>query len=486
MTANSNSRLTAVCIRARIRMGILTRTQAHIQMHVHALILVRILCGPALLAVLFLGATGAAAQVSLRTVVEMAQHNSSAVRLASADAQKAAAILSESRDIFIPSIYFGSGLPAFPEVGYTGSLPTIWDANVQSMVFGMGQIRNVQAARVGYRAAELSLKDAREQAALDASDAYIELDTVTRELEAAREQENDAGRLVAIEQQRAEAGVDSLSQLLQAKLAAAEIKLNRLHLETRAATLAKQISVLTGLPSGSIITDHSSIPQIPTLTGDTVPAPSPALDSAEMIAHSKALAAKGDKESTWTPTVAFGVLYNRNTTLLNNINQYFPQNHPIPANNLSSGFSINLPLFSPELRAHARESAADALRAKVEAEEAKRQNELQIVELDRSLRELDTEAEIASLKQQIAQQQLNAVRTELKMGTGAGTVGAQQPVSPQAQEQASIDERQKYEDALDAGLQLSKARLSLLRALGHMQDWLDELESNGIAPLSHP
>jgi hypothetical protein len=30
-------------------------------------------------------------------------------------------------------------------------------------------------------------------------------------------------------------------------------------------------------------------------------------------------------------------------------------------------------------------------------------------------------------------------------------------------------------DALDAGLELTKARLDLLRALGHMQDWLDEL-----------
>jgi hypothetical protein len=40
---------------------------------------------------------------------------------------------------------------------------------------------------------------------------------------------------------------------------------------------------------------------------------------------------------------------------------------------------------------------------------------------------------------------------------------------------ARIDERQKVQDALDAGFDLSKARLNLLRALGHMQDWLNEL-----------
>ena len=38
-----------------------------------------------------------------------------------------------------------------------------------------------------------------------------------------------------------------------------------------------------------------------------------------------------------------------------------------------------------------------------------------------------------------------------------------------------IDARQKTEDALDAGFELAKARLGLLRALGHMIDWLNEL-----------
>jgi len=47
-----------------------------------------------------------------------------------------------------------------------------------------------------------------------------------------------------------------------------------------------------------------------------------------------------------------------------------------------------------------------------------------------------------------------------------------------AVQQARIDERQKYQDALDANLDLAKARLQLLRALGHMDDWLQELHAN--------
>jgi len=89
---------------------------------------------------------------------------------------------------------------------------------------------------------------------------------------------------------------------------------------------------------------------------------------------------------------------------------------------------------------------------------------------------LDTLAEVASLKQQIADEQLKAVLSQLELGNGAGSgPGAQPQLSPKAEQLARIDERQKYQDALDAGLDLTKARLSLLRALGHMQDWLNEL-----------
>ena len=70
------------------------------------------------------------------------------------------------------------------------------------------------------------------------------------------------------------------------------------------------------------------------------------------------------------------------------------------------------------------------------------------------------------------------MQTELENGNGAGAApGAPGQISPKAGELAQIDERQKYEDAQEAGLDLDKARLGLLRALGHMQDWIDELKA---------
>ncbi|MGD0293536.1 MAG: TolC family protein [Terracidiphilus sp.] len=416
------------------------------------------------------------AQVSLVTVVDLAQRNSSAVKLAEADVRKAQATLGETKSVFMPSLTFGSGLPAVPSVGFTGTPPSILTATMQSMVYNAPQKYYISAANAGVQAAILRLKDTREQVALDASTAYIELDTVTHELDAARQQEAFAEKLVTIEGQRAEAGVDPLSELLQAQLTAAQLKLRRLHLETRAGTLAKQLAVLTGLPTGSITPDHASIPEIPAVKAGEAAHPTTGTESARMFALSKQRTARGDTVHTYVPQISFDAEYSRDTKLLNNANSYFAR--PLKADNLSSGFSIQIPLFDLVHHSKSKESAADALRATVEAEQAQRQSDVQIAELTGSLRELDTLAEIASLKQQIAGEQLQAVLAQLELGNGAGSgPGALPQLTPKAEQLARIDERQKFQDALDAGFDLSKARLSLLRALGHMEDWLRELHA---------
>ncbi len=413
------------------------------------------------------------AQISLATLVDLAGKNSGTVKLAQADLEKAHAALAQSRDAYIPTISFGSGLPAFRSVGFTGSLPTIWESNIQSLVFSLPQIKYIRAAGESVKAAQANLKDAHEQVALDTSTAYIELDTVSQELAVTQQQESLANRLVVIEQQRAEAGVDPLSDLLQAKLTAAQLKLKRMHLQTRAGTLAQQLSALTGLPPASIVTDHASIPTIPAVKA-TDARPLASVQSANFLALSKQYVARGeDLHKRMIPEIGFGAQYNRNTTLLNSISDYY--RIPLPANNFSSGFSIRIPVFDWGARDRAKQSAAEALRAKVEAEQAEQQNNIQIATLNDTLRELDAQAEVASLKKQISDEQLKTVQAQLEVGNGGSGPGAPAQLTPKAEQQARIDERQNYQESLDADLNLSKARLNLLRALGHMQDWLDEL-----------
>jgi outer membrane protein TolC len=344
---------------------------------------------------------------------------------------------------------------------------------MQSLVLSYSQRQYTKAARAGLEAANLSLKDAQEQVALDASTAYLELDTVNRELEAARQQQALSDRLVQIEQQRAEAGVDSDLDLLQTRLKIAQLKLQRLHLETRAATLARQLAVLTAMPLGSILPDHASIPEIPAVKAEEAPRSLPGIDAAGAMARSKQFQAKGDDLSWRRPQIGFGAVYNYDSDDLNSYSTYYKNFTP---NNVSFGLQVTFPFFDFALRAKAKETAAEALRATVEAEQAQRQNDVQVASLTGSLRELDALAEVASLKRQIADEQLKAVLAQLELGNGAETgPGAQPQLTPKAEQLARIDERQKYEDSLDASLDLAKARLGLLRALGHMQDWLNEL-----------
>lgn len=419
------------------------------------------------------------AQISLGTVVDLAQRNSTDVRMADADVRKAQAVLSESRDVIIPSVNFSTGIPAFPEKGFTGSPPSLFSVTMQSLAFSIPQKHYIDAARSGVHAAEGKLKDVREQVALDASMAYVELDMVNSELITAHQQEEFAGKLVDIEQQRTEAGVDPLSALLEARLTAANVRLKRIHLEARAGVLAKELSELTGLPLGSITPQHSSIPEIPQVNGDVAAKPLAGIEAARQLALARQRTAKGDQEVDLIPQLSFFLQYNRNTTILNDVNNFFVGH--LPNNNLASGFNMQIPVLDMVHRAKARESTVEALRATVEAEQAQRQSEVQIAELTGSLRELETVAEIAGLKQQIANEQLKAVQTQIELGNGASGAGAQPQVSPKMEQLARIDAGEKVEDALDAGFELAKARLGLLRALGHMDDWLRELSGKTVA-----
>jgi outer membrane protein TolC len=418
-------------------------------------------------------AVSARAQVSLGTVVSLAQQNSSAVKLAQADVARAAAGLAQTHDAYIPNLVVGSN--AGYSHGYPTGQPSVGNATMQSLILSFPQRQYTKAAHLALEAANLSLKDAKEQVALDASTAYIELDTVNRELAAAAQQETLTGRLGQIEEQRNEAGVDSNLDLLQAQLKSAQLTLQRRHLETRAATLSKQLAVLTGLPAGSVLPDHASIPELPSISADENPRTLPGIAAAGDVARSKALQAKGDNLSWRRPLVGFGAVYNYDVNELNNYAEFY-QPHTFTPNNVSFGLQITFPFFDFTMRAKARQTAAEALRSTVEAEQAQRQNDVQIATLTGNLRELDAQAEVASLQQQIAAEQLKVVLVQLESGNGAGGApGAAPQLTPKAEQLARIDERQKYIEAQDAALNLAKVRLGLLRALGHMDDWLRAL-----------
>lgn len=436
------------------------------------------------IAALLLNPVRSTAQLSLSTVVTLAQRNSTTVRLSEADERKAEAQLAEQHDIYFPVFNLNAGLPVAPSVGFTGGVPAVVNATVQSQIFSLPQIQYDRAAKAGLAAAKLNLKNVREQVALEASTAYIELDAVTRELEAANQQAEFAQRLVEIEQQRSEAGIDSLSVYLDARLSAANIKYKLIHLESRRNSLVLHLATLTGLPAATMQTKTSSIPEIPRLSASTAHGPLYALESVHEQARSKRLIAKGDKMNLYSPQVGFNLQYIRTTTLLNDFNYYYL--HPIPTNNFGAEVTFEIPFINLTKRGKSRESAADSLRAKVQLEQAEQQNDLNIATISDNLRELDVVSEIAELKKQIAAEKIKTVDTELNVGNGASSTAQANPSTMQL---ARIDERDKFIDAEDADFELNKARLNLLEALGHMDDWLHLIDSteppNAADPVTH-
>ncbi len=206
---------------------------------------------------------GAPAQVSLLTTVDQALRNSTSVRIAAADVQRAAAGLSESRDVYIPNFVLGSS------VGYTYGFPigqpTIVNVSSQSLLFTFSQRDYIRSARAALKAAQLSLADARQQVVFDAALDYVQLDADRRRIEVLDDQNGYASRLSIIEQQRLDAGVGTREDLLRAKLLSAQIRLKRLHIQDDIEVVRERLAHLTGLPSDSLVTESNSIPPSPEL-----------------------------------------------------------------------------------------------------------------------------------------------------------------------------------------------------------------------------
>ncbi len=155
-----------------------------------------------------------AAQVSLYSAVDLALRNSAAVRIATADMEKSAAVLSESRDVYVPSAYLGSGIGY--SYGFPVGQPSIYNMTSQSLLLSFSQPDYIRAARTGLKASQLALKDTRQQIVLDTSLNYIQLNKTTRQIAALDEESRYADRLLAIEQQRLDAGVEPRIEITRA------------------------------------------------------------------------------------------------------------------------------------------------------------------------------------------------------------------------------------------------------------------------------
>lgn len=411
----------------------------------------------------------ASGQISLSTAVDLAEKTSPAVRSAEANVRKAWATLSETKDVYYPVVDLGSSVGP-PPYGFPLGNPDIYDIDAQSLVLSFSQPDYIHAARIGIHTATLNLKDEQQQIALEVSLDYVELDHDLAEIAALNEEKSFADALISTEKDRVGAGVDAHVNLLQAQLAGAQVDEKRIHLENDADEMRLQLAHLTGLPLENLHTDAASIPAAPSF-GDQSPSDKQLADnnsgvaSAYESARSRFLVAHGDERQVNRPSIGFGLKYQRFAKFQDFASYY----HNFQQNNISAGIQLTFPLYDRSLRAKARESAADAAVAEAQADQSRDKLSEEVLIARRNVREIAAEQTVAEIQSELAQEQLKSVDAELISGPGAP--GAP-PVAPSAAQKAHIDEREKYEDLLDANFSLLKVELNLLRMTGQIENWV--------------
>ena len=172
----------------------------------------------------------------------------------------------------------------------------------------------------------------------------------------------------------------------------------------------------------------------------------------------------GDARQNNRPTFGFGGEYNRYAKF-NNYDEYYLR---FQHNNFNVGIQITLPLFDATRKAKAKGSSAEAVQATAEADQLRDQAGEQILQLQKSVAELTAQEQVAELQNELAQDQLDAITTQLHLGSG--TPGAAAPL-PKDEQGAHINERSRFVDVLETRFQLTQARLSLLRSMGRIEDW---------------
>jgi outer membrane protein TolC len=422
----------------------------------------------AVLAAVLLVMTATRAQAEplpLERAIRLALAHSTSSAIADADVQRAFAAYRELRNNYLPQLFAGSGL------GYTygyplsieGSAPALATAVAQSTVFNPAQRQFMNAAKTNWHASEFQDKDQRNAVIQDVAITYAELAKWEARLMRLQQDEAQAQQMEQAVAERLQEGVDSAVDLNKAKLTAARVRLHRAEARGSADVLRRHLSTLTGLPASSIEIAPETIPALPPVAAEEdlsekAVAASPAIKFAEQHSLAETMRALGEHRALY-PSIDFSAQYARFSTF-NNYTRYFPPG-TFQRDNATIGFAFRVPLFNASQRARAEAAAADALKAKKQAEAARNQVAEETLKLQRAAEQLEAAREVAQLEYQLAESGLEAAQTRIDAKTGT--------LHELADARAQVAER--FLLFQDADFEYQRVRMTLLRATGDLESW---------------
>jgi outer membrane protein TolC len=422
---------------------------------------------PAVLLGIFIGSALPpvfAEPLPLKRAVELALAHSTTAGAASADEQRVFASYREARNQYIPQLVVGSGLGkswGFP-LSLEGSAPSILNVNSQSTIFNPATRDFVRAAKTDWNAATVQTKDQKNQVIQDTVLSYAELskwETLAVHLQDEHAAAIKAEQLVG---ERIKEGVDNPLMQNKAHLSTARLRLRLAEAQGAIDVIRNRLSHLTGLPAASIDTAPDSMPPLPEvkqeddLPGQAVRS-SPAVRAAENRATAEGFRARGEHRAL-LPSADFAAQYG----LLARYNNYDEFFKTFQRHNATIGVVLRFPFFSPSQHARAEAADATALRAKKDAEAAKNQVSEETLRLQRLVEQMAAAQEVADLEYRVAQSDLDSLQVRLDSGS------ANWHEVQDAREQSS----ERYNSLQDANFQLERARITLLRATGGLEDWI--------------
>jgi outer membrane protein TolC len=418
---------------------------------------------------LFISAPPCYAQLSFREAIRLAVENSPRIKAAQNDLARAEAGVKVVKDLYIPSVVAGGGVG--DAYGITLTVPTIFTVSTQSLVFSQQQREYIRGARSDLKAAKLALQEVKQQVEEDAAITYLSLATAEETAAALDEQYGYAEKLGAIMQDRLHANLENELTVLEYRRGELEIKLARMNAEDNVEDLRGHLSQITGIAAEELKVARETIPPIsaasaPDYAGQAHFGDTPGIEAAAATDRAKEERAKGDAEYTWRPQVSFGASYGR-VSPIENVQKFYNLNGIYDV--ASFGFQVQFPLLDRVRSAAATQSRLDAERSVMDLDSLRSDELANRHKLRRSLPELTTKAELADLKYEISQKQLDSVEVESQKATGAA------PITPKEVMNAHIEERQRYVEMLGAKLDAKKTQITFLRLTNQLDGWLQTL-----------
>jgi outer membrane protein TolC len=413
--------------------------------------------------ILFPPASLLAEPVSLHRAVELALKHATDISIAAADEQHASASYRVLRNSYIPQLIAGAGIgwsDGFP-LSLEGAAPSLFNVNAQSALINPALKDFIRATQSDVAVSNLHIKDQRNQIIQDTVLSYAELAKWELRLSRLREAQTAAEQTAAAVAQRVQEGIDSEMDSARARLSAARVRLRLAEATGAADVLREHLSKLTGLPTAAIEVDPDSLPPLPAPKSEEdslakTAGANPTVQAAVEHARAQYLRVKGERKSLW-PSVDFAAQY-ANLATYNNYDAYYKHFQP---NNATVGIAIHLPFLNYAQHARVQEAESEALKATKQAEAARNQVSEETLRLQRSVTQMQAARDVAELEYEIAQKNIEAVRTRMDSST------ANLHDLDNAQTQAS----ERLIALQDVTFELERTQVALLRATGGLESW---------------